>query len=164
MKPQWESLSNKMEVHNKLIEEFTAQLGTDPKYSRALKALENNWVHVVQLHNDFDKLVEPIAKVEVKLPFDGDEFRDLWITYKEYLLEDHHQYFGSRREAIMLKRLSRLSGKDEKIACEMLELFISSGNRSIYKATSKQLSGEEIGTQEEPQKEAITETKEPKMK
>ena len=95
------------------------------------------------------------------MPFDGDDFREAWILYKEYLEEDHKTFIGSRHESVMLTRLKKLSGSNKKRAIEMLEFFIASGYKNIFKPSDRQLTGEEPARSEAEQSEInITKPKE----
>lgn len=142
MKQQWDNLSKSIgEMHSNLDTFFEGI--TEKKYSKGIKILSDLWNKVVLLHNEFDKLVEPVKPVDVKLPFESQEFAEMWVFYKDYLTESHQTYMGSRHEVMMLRRLSKLANKDEQKAIEMLELFMANGYKSIFKPTDRQITGEE---------------------
>ena len=142
MKPQWTNFSNAFADFNNKLSEFTEGI-QDTRTQKAAKILTTTWNKLVYQHNEFDKLVEPIRARAFTMPFPSAEFSEIWITYKEYLLEDHNAYIGSRRESIMLKRLKKLADGNERRAIDMVEYFISSGYKSIFKPSEKQLAGEE---------------------
>jgi len=142
MKPQWTNFSNAFADFNNKFAEFTEGI-QDIRTLKAVKKLTETWNKVVFHQNEFDKLVEPIRPRQVILPFQSSEFSEIWITYKEYLLEDHNAYLGSRREIEMLKFLKKISAGNERKAMEIIEYFIRSGYKSIFKPSEKQLSGDE---------------------
>ncbi len=148
MKIQWDNLSKGFAQYNKVFAELTAGI-TDKKSANAVKVAVKEWNKVVMLHNEFDKLVQPVQPVNIKPPFESKEFNETWKLYKEYLEETHKQYIPSRRELMMLRRLAKLADKDEKRAIDFLEYYICHGSKSIYKPTEKQLSGEEAGKVED---------------
>ena len=158
MKPQWTNLSSSIAEFNNRFDEM-AQGVTDVRTTKALKKLADFWNKVIFLQNEFDKLVEPIASIEVKLAFLSPEFAATWKTYKEYLLEDHNAYIGSRREMIMMKRLKKFSLNNDQRATEMLEFFIANGYKGMFKPTEKQLTGEEPVKVEETHPEINTNKK-----
>lgn len=148
MKPQWQNLSKQIGLVTEHLTEFIAR-ASDRKMAQAAKIIQKDWNTLIVLHNEFDKLVEPIPQIEVKLPFNSTEFAQAWKFYKEYLEESHGAYIASRREAMMLKRLAKLADKKEDRAIEMLEFFICHGHKSIFKPSEKQLTGEEPAKVEE---------------
>ncbi|MBD8349382.1 hypothetical protein [Dysgonomonas sp. HGC4] len=154
MKPQWKTLSGSISKFNDLFYQLVEGL-TDKRMQKAFKVVADEWNKIVTYHNEFDKLVEPIAPIDVKLPFPSTEFSETWKLYKDYLLEDHQKYMGSRRESIMLKRLKSLSEKNEKRAIEMLEYFIATGWKTMYKVTDRQITGDDPAKVEEPQQTEI---------
>ncbi len=148
MKTQWDNFSKGFDKFNKLYAELVAGI-TDKKSLNAIKIATKEWNKLIMLHNEFDKLVEPVSPIDIKSPFKSAEFAETWKLYKEYLEETHKQYIPSRRELMMLRRLHKLSDKDEKRAIDFLEYYICHGSKGIYKPTEKQLTGEEPGKVED---------------
>ncbi len=142
MKELWDKLSQAISDYNSLSEEFQQGL-SEPRTIKANKVLLEKWNHIISLHNEYDRIVEPIQPIEIKMPFESEDFKEIWNTYKEYLLEDHQMHIGSRREQIMLSRLKRMSDKNVSRAIAMIEFFVSSGYKTIFKPSDKQLTGEE---------------------
>ncbi len=142
MKIQWDNLSTEFSSFQKLLGEYL-EGNKDRKTAKAHEILKSQWNKLISLHNEFDKMVEPLTPIALKSPFESPEFIEMWKLYKEYLEETHNQYIPSRRELIMLRRLNRFANGDEKRAINMLEYFICAGSKGIYKPTEKQLTGEE---------------------
>ncbi|NDV96031.1 hypothetical protein D0T84_14070 [Dysgonomonas sp. 521] len=148
MKIQWENLSKGFAQYNKVFAELITGI-TDRKYAKAMQVAKKEWDKLIMLHNEFDKLIEPVSPIPIKSPFESPEFINTWKLYKEYLEETHKQYIPSRRELMMLRRLNKLADKNEHRAIEFLEYYICHGSKSIYKPSEKQLTGEEPGKVEE---------------
>lgn len=148
MKTQWENLSKEFANFNAIFSKLIDGI-TDKKSANALRIAAKDWNKLVMLHNEFDKLVEPVSAIDIKSPFQSEEFAETWKLYKEYLEETHNQYIPSRRELMMLRRLNKLADKDEKRAIEFLEYYICHGSKGIYKPSEKQLTGEEPGKVED---------------
>ncbi len=148
MKPLWDNLSVSFKEVHALMEEFGQGI-TDVRTMKAFKKILAAWNKLVVLHNEFDRQVEPIPREDIRYPFEGETFRNMWQTYKDYLLEDHNMTIGSRRENIMLSRLKKMSETNQARAIEMLEFFIASGYKNIFKPSDRQLTGDEPAKTEE---------------
>jgi hypothetical protein len=142
MKQRWDKFTAEMAELVNMTNELNEGI-TDVRISKAVKKVVNQLTKVVNLTNEIDHLVDPIAAMDVKLPFEGSEFADMWKMYKEYMIESHNYSIRSRQEGILLGRLKRLSENSQQRATMMLELFISNGYKSIFKPSEKQLTGEE---------------------
>jgi len=143
MKILWDNMTNTMVDFNTLISELAGEQINDVRIKKAIKKLIDVWTKIINQRNELDKHMEPIPKCEIKMPFAGDEFSEMWKTYKEYMIEDHAIVIGSRRESILLNRLKKLSTNNEQRATEMIELFIANGYKSMFIPSEKQLKGEE---------------------
>lgn len=148
MKLRWEKFTTQMTELVNMTNELQEGI-TDSRISKAVKKIVDQLSKVVITFNEIDHLIDPIAAIEVKLPFDGAEFAEMWKTYKEYMIESHNYVIRSRQETILLRRLKKFSDNNQLRATEMLELFISSGYKSIFKPSEKQLTGEEPAKVEE---------------
>jgi hypothetical protein len=142
MKQRWDKYSTSMGEMTLMIDDFNENVN-DSRIQKAFSKLVKKWAEIVGIHNEIDHLLDPIAAIEVKLPFETSEFTEMWKTYKEYMLETHIYSIRSRQEGILLGRLKRLSDNNAARATMMLELFISNGYKSIFKPSEKQLTGDE---------------------
>lgn len=148
MKPIWDKYSVAVSELMSMIEEFGEGL-TEARFQKAFRKIVIASEKVVEQHNAIDKMIDPIAAIDVKMPFESKEFMDMWNIYKEYMIESHNYVIKSRQETILLSRLKRLSDNNQNRAIMMLELFISSGYKSIFKPSEKQLTGDEPTKPEE---------------
>lgn len=142
MNPDWKMLSDALGDFSQLLDDFTAGV-TDMRTTRACKKLTQQWNKVVSLHNEYDAKIEPISPIQVKYPFHGEDFFNVWNDYKGYLLESHNFSMKSRSEQYALNRLKKLSDNNVLRAMEMLEFFMSSNSKSIFRPSSRQLTGDE---------------------
>jgi len=141
MKLRWDKFTTQMGELVNMTNELQEGI-TDTRISKAVKKIVDQLSKVVITFNEIDHLVDPIAAMDVKLPFEGSEFADMWKMYKEYMIESHNYSIRSRQEGILLGRLKRLSENSQQRATMMLELFIANGYKSIFKPDEKQLTGE----------------------
>lgn len=80
----------------------------------------------------------PIMPIEVKIPFEGEEFASAWQCYKDYLLEEHGVSMKSRREQIVLKYLNIYSDGDAPTAIGLLDAYMIGGCKNIYRINKKE--------------------------
>ncbi len=142
MKELWDKLSQAISDYNSLSEEFQQGL-SEPRTIKANKKLLEKWNYVVRLHNEYDRVVEPIQPIEVKMPFKGEEFLETWTMYKEYLIENYQRYLGSRQEMIVLKYVKKYSKNNVSKAIAILEFHILHNYKGLFPISDKQLTGEE---------------------
>lgn len=154
IKPHWNNLSKTIGEASELMVEFSEGLN-EPRNVKAFKKVLDVWNKLVNQHNEFDKLVEPIERTDIRYPFESSEFKTTWQTYKEYLLEDHTITIGSRRENILLARLNKLSEKNQSRAIEMLEFFIACGYKNMFRPSDRQLTGDEPAKSETAEQSGI---------
>lgn len=145
MKPQWKLLSERF---TDFVENFIPYLeATDNnKTKKAVRKLEKLINEVIASHNEFSKLVDPIAPAEVKFPFESKKFAKIWKMYKDYLEESHQRFLPSRAEGMNLKFLNDISGNNETRATMILEFMIRNQYPRLFLPSEKQMTGEEPDT------------------
>jgi len=142
LKPLWDSYSQSMNQLSGMINEINEGI-TDTRTAKAFQKLVKHFGLVVNQYNEIDKQIDPIAPIPVKMPFEGTEFQEAWNFYKEALTEKYGIYLVSRQEVTRLRRLKTMSGNNLQRALAMLDLFIDSGSKSVFKPSDKQLNGDE---------------------
>ncbi|MDH6355441.1 hypothetical protein M2132_001784 [Dysgonomonas sp. PH5-45] len=147
MKPQWDKLLEAINAHADMLQEFVDNV-TDSKTVKNLKLLTGGFNKVLTGASEVDRLVDPQQKLTIKMPFDNEEFHQLWQYYKEYLVEDFGMYLNSRREQIILNSLKKWSKDDADRAMEIVTFYMHNGYRRVFEPTTKQLSGEELPPEE----------------
>jgi len=150
IKPLWDKHSESMANLVTLLDEFNAGI-TDTRTQKAFKKIVECFGQAVAQHNEIDKLIDPIAPITVKLPFEGEEFSKAWEFYKESLVEKHGFALTSRQEQIRLNRLKKMADSNQPRAIAMMDFFIDNGYKTIFKPTEKQLTGDEPTKVEEHQ-------------
>ena len=71
------------------------------------------------------------------------KFTEAWITYLEYLSEDHLLHLNKEQEIESLETLKKISEKDVDKAIEIIEYMVLVGSTTIFLPTNEQLSGDE---------------------
>ncbi|MDR1718018.1 MAG: hypothetical protein LBS20_19450 [Prevotella sp.] len=149
MKPQWTNLENAICKYADIFQQYKER-ETDRTKVKNLNILTDQYNKILFLASEFSKLVEPIAPLQLKLPFDTPEFAETWKLYKEHLLERFGMYILSRRETIMLKCLKKWSNNSPDKAIEILEFLIRADDyKKFFQPTEKQLSGRELPPEEQ---------------
>ena len=92
--------------------------------------------------DDFGSYVKDPEAATVELPFDSEAFKTAWEFYKVYLHEVHGFGLENTVEIKRLSMLFKFAGKDEKTAIEMLDYFIATRSKTIFKPDSKLLTGD----------------------
>ncbi|MDR2004270.1 MAG: hypothetical protein LBQ74_14670 [Prevotella sp.] len=148
MKPQWTNLENAIRKHADILQQFIDNV-TDPKTIKNLNYLLSGYNKILSLTDEFTKLVEPIAPLQLKLPFDTPVFAEHWALYKEYMLEQFGTYMFSRKEKIILGLLKKWSNNSPDKAIEILEFLIANGYKKFFQPTEAQLSGRDLPPEEQ---------------
>lgn len=69
----------------------------------------------------------------VKMPFEGDDFRQAWQNWKTYKREEFDFKFkGSVSEQSSLTKLQNLSGNNKDIAIKIIDQSISNGYKGLF--------------------------------
>lgn len=142
MKQLWDNMTENMIRFNDLLSQM-AEYATEPRMKKAAKKMIDAWNQIINQRNELDRFIEPIQPDSIQLPFESQEFSNIWKTYREYLVEEHQTHIGSRRENMILKKIKSMSNGNERMAIDMIEFFIYNGYKSIFKPSEKQLSGSE---------------------
>jgi len=148
MKPQWENLKKSIGKHADILQEFINNV-TDPKTIKNLDKLMSGYNKVLALSDEFDKVVEPIAPLEVKLPFNTPEFAEEWTFYKEYLMEQHGSYASSRTQIKMLRSLGKWSNGSQERAIEILDFLSINRYKKFFQPTAAQIAGKDLPPEEQ---------------
>jgi hypothetical protein len=85
----------------------------------------------------FDQFITPLDPIKVESPFDQDDFRYFWKTWKEYLQEQYGRSIRSRMEQMSLDYLSEISENNPDLAISYLRYAMANGYRSFFKVESK---------------------------
>ncbi|WP_321519981.1 hypothetical protein [uncultured Bacteroides sp.] len=84
-----------------------------------------------------DKMQNPIDPIDIKLPFDEEEFEKVWKYWKEYRLESFGKTYKSREEQKVLDYLDELSGGRPDIAIKFLNFAMAGSYPKFFKISEK---------------------------
>ncbi|MFT4073496.1 MAG: hypothetical protein QM654_16420 [Dysgonamonadaceae bacterium] len=163
MKPQWDRLSTQYIDVSKLLKEFL-MLTTEKKFERGKKAITDKFNKLTAMMEEFDRYIQPISPITIRMPFESDVFSEKWQFYKDFLLEQHQTFLSSRSEQIMLNKLKKWSSKSEEKAIEYLDFLIVNRYKKFFRPSDKQLSGEELPADETPVSSTVDLTVDKKMR
>lgn len=140
---EWEKLWSKLsDCNNSLGEYVNNSCSTAQKLK--LKPVITSWESFKETaQNYYNYLIEleekqkSVSKIEVELPFEGEDFKEAWQYWKDYLAEQHHIYLQSRTEVKQLKFLKQYSDGDIEKAKEILDYAISRFYLMFFKLDEK---------------------------
>jgi hypothetical protein len=84
-----------------------------------------------------DKMQNPIDPIDIKLPFDEEEFEKVWKYWKEYRLESFGKTYKSREEQKVLDYLDELSGGSPDTAIKFLNFAMAGSYPKFFKISEK---------------------------
>ena len=93
----------------------------------------------VNVNDNVNDNVKEEKKEGVIFPFDSEEFFKWWDLWKDYKLKEHKfQYKTVTSEQAALKKLTELSGGEEKNALEIIEESIANGWKGFFKLSNNE--------------------------
>lgn len=138
IRSKWESLWGSIDKFNQDFAMFSTNVLSVSQQIKA-EALEKLWNKLTNqaetYYNTLDEIIaetEQIEKIEVKLPWEGERFADIWKLWTEYLQEQHNIMCGSRTQIIQLKQLRKLSGDNEEKAISIVEWAMTNFYKTFY--------------------------------
>ena len=149
MKQHWDNLINQIQT---LIDSDAAVINglrNSTDVSKIKKTFQKNVKTLSKLVEEFAVFVPDPEADEVQLPFDSTEFVESWNDYKEFLLGVYGIVLIPVEEKRRLKKLYRLSSKNEKTALDIIDLLINSRYRNINSTILLQLSDDKPGNEAE---------------
>lgn len=94
------------------------------------------WDKLKEIAMKFDELIQnPIESIEIKLPFDEEEFLQTWQYWKEYRLETFGKSYKSREEQKVLNYLDEISEGSPDIAIKYLNFAMAGSYPKFFKVT-----------------------------
>lgn len=155
MKEKWQML---VESVQKLIDDDAVVINglrNGPDVGKIRKTFQNNVKILNKQMTEFSVFVPDPERDEIKMPFDSVEFKEAWDDYKEFLLDVFGIVLVPVEERRRLKKLYKISGKDEATALEFIDFYITSRYKSIFVPKDFQFNNDEPGD-EAPVKETFT--------
>lgn len=94
------------------------------------------WDRLKEQAMKFDELMQnPIEPVDIKLPFEEEEFQQTWQYWKEYRLETFGKTYKSREEQKVLDYLDDISEGSLDMAIRYLNFAMAGSYPKFFKVT-----------------------------
>lgn len=123
-------------------------LRNGPDVSKIKKNFKDNVKKLSDQVERFQMFIPDPVNQQIVLPFTSEKFANAWRDYKEFLLVVEIITLKPIEERYRLNRIYRLSDKNEEMAIELLDFFISNRYKSIFKpntySTNTEQPGEEV--------------------
>ena len=137
MLKHWNKFCEQITAAEAKLQEFLTGGGLSALQLKKLQKFIKDWNDLKAMADDFDRFVNPIDPIKVESPFDQDDFRYIWRTWKEYLSEEHGITMRSRREQMALDLLAELSENNPDRAIWFLRFAMGHGYRKFFIVSEK---------------------------
>jgi hypothetical protein len=136
----WKEICQQIGTAEINLTEFIDKGGLSATQLKKLQKFTSEWNKSTAMADAFDKFLTPVDPIKIESPFDQDDFRYIWKTWKEYLTEQHGKLMRSRMEQMSLDYLSEISGNNVDLAIGYLRFAMANGYRTFFKVEEKQKS------------------------
>ena len=133
----WNEFYQQIEATDTQLSEFIQSAGLSALQIKKLQKYIEQWNKSKRMAEAFDQFIAPLDSIKVESPFDQDDFRYFWKTWKEYLQEQFGRSMRSRMEQMSLDYLSEISENNPDLAISYLRYAMANGYRSFFKVESK---------------------------
>jgi hypothetical protein len=133
----WNEFYQQIEATDTQLSEFIQSAGLSALQIKKLQKYIEQWNKSKKMAEAFDQFIAPLDSIKVESPFDQDDFRYFWKTWKEYLQEQYGRSMRSRMEQMSLDYLSEISENNPDLAVSYLRYAMANGYRSFFKVESK---------------------------
>lgn len=134
---RWNQFCAQIEATDAKLNEFIETSGLSSLQLKKLQKFTSEWNKTKNLANDFDTFLSPVDPIKVESPFDQEDFRYIWKTWKEYLTEEHGILIRSRREQMSLEYLAEISDNNVDVAINYLRFAMGNGYRKFFIVTQQ---------------------------
>ena len=83
----WNEIYQQIEATDAQLSEFIQGAGLSALQLKKLQKYIEQWNKSKKMAETFDQFITPLDPIKVESPFDQDDFRYFWKTWKEYLQE-----------------------------------------------------------------------------
>lgn len=133
----WNEICQQIEASENKLSEFIENAGLSASQLKKLQKYICEWNKSKKLAEAFDQFIAPFDPIKVKSPFNQDDFRYIWKTWKEYMQEQHGRIMRSRMEQISLDYLAEISEGNPDLAISYLRYAMANGYRSFFRVETK---------------------------
>ncbi len=135
----WNEICNQIEVSDEILNKFIDGAGLSVTQLKKLNKFVCEWNRVKKLADAFDQFISPVDPIKVESPFDQEDFRYIWKTWKEYLQEQHGQLIRSRAEQMSLDYLAEISDCNPDTAIFFLRFAMANRYKNFFKVDKKDI-------------------------
>ena len=132
MKDLWNKYWKLLEETNMELNAFLEEGGLSTISIGKSKKFLTSWNKQKKMAADLDQFITPVEAMEVKFPFNSDEFTEMWQRWKDYLSEQYGQLMRSRSEVSALEYLDKISKSDEEKAIYILRYAMANRYRNFF--------------------------------
>lgn len=133
----WNEICTQIEVADGSLSVFIDTAGLSAMQLKKLQKYTAEWNKTKKLAEDFDKFISPVDPIKVESPFDQEDFRYIWRTWKGYLSEQHGMLIRTRREQMALDYLADISENNVDVAISYLRFAMAHGYRKFFIVTDQ---------------------------
>lgn len=133
----WNEICQQIETSEKRLDEFIKTAGLSATQLKKLNKFISEWNKTKKLANAFDEFLAPVDPIVIESPFDQDDFRYIWKTWKEYNQEQFGRLMRSRMEQMSLHYLAEISENNPDLAIGYLRFAMANGYKSFFKVDPK---------------------------
>ncbi len=133
----WNEICTKIADDDAKLTEFLETSGMSATQLKKLSKFTAEWNKTKKLLEAFDQFIAAVDPIEIESPFDQDDFRYIWKTWKEYLQEQHGRIMRSRMEQMSLDYLQEISDNNADVAIGILRFAMAGGYKGFFKIDKK---------------------------
>lgn len=136
---RWNEICNQIDASEQSLSKFIEESGLSVSQMKKLNKFVCEWNKVKKQAESFDQFISPVDPIAVESPFDQEDFRYIWKTWKEYLQEQHGQLVRSRAEQMALYHLSEISDNNPDTAIFFLRFAMANRYKNFFKVDKKDI-------------------------
>ncbi len=137
MQELWNNIWKQLEAATSELNN-TFENGLPAVAQNKLSRFVREWDKLKENAMSFDEFMQcPIEPIEVKLPFDGEDFVNAWQYWKEYRLETFGRVYKSREEQKVLDYLDEISEHSPDEAIKIMNFAMAGSYQKFFKVTEK---------------------------
>lgn len=129
----WNQLCAQIEHAEEKLQEFVDSSGLSAIQLKKLQKFTCEWNKLKKMAETLDQFIAPLDPIKIESPFDQEDFRYIWRTWKEYQQEQHGRMMRSRMEQQSLLYLAEISNNDPDLAISYLRFAMANGYKGFFR-------------------------------
>ena len=135
----WNEICNQIEASDEILNKFIDASGLSVTQLKKLNKFICEWNKVKKLADAFDQFISPVDPIKVESPFDQEDLRFIWKTWKDYLQEQHGRLMRTRMEQMSLDYLAEISDGNPDSAIFFLRFAMANGYKNFFRVDKKDI-------------------------